>query len=224
MNPMQAAAPLEEKFSTLAIIDHVRARLDSPPIGPTTPGGDCGADLVTMMDGSLQTVAEPDRARAAAVLVGLIAYPDEIRILLTQRAADLRVHAGQIAFPGGKIEAHDESPLAAALREAREEIGLDARHVEPLGYLEPYFTGTGFRIVPAVVKITPPMALVINPDEVEDYFEVPFAFLMDRANHALHTKEFEGVTRQFYAMPYGRRHIWGVTAGILRNLYERLYC
>jgi 8-oxo-dGTP pyrophosphatase MutT (NUDIX family) len=230
MKPMPVAAPLEGRLAPLAIIDHVRARLNSPPLRPAALRRDFGADpvtiadRVTMMDGSLHTVAEPDSARAAAVLVGLIAYPDEIRILLTQRAADLRVHAGQIAFPGGKIDADDQSPLAAAMREAHEEIGLDTRHIEPLGTLEPYFTGTGFRIVPVVVKITPPMALTINPNEVEDYFEVPFGFLMDRANHALHSKEFDGVTRQFYAMPYGRRHIWGVTAGILRNLYERLYC
>lgn len=220
---MQAEAPLEGDFSPRAVIDRVRTRLETQAIGRSLQRGGSGSGLVTMMDGSVETVAEPELSKPAAVLVGLIAYPDEIKVLLTQRTAALRVHAGQIAFPGGKIEPRDESPLAAALREAHEEIGLDARQVEPLGYLEPYFTGTGFRIVPAVVKITPPLALAANPDEVEDYFEVPFAFLMDRANHALHTKEFEGVTRQFYAMPYGRRHIWGVTAGILRNLYERLY-
>ncbi|SFK11250.1 8-oxo-dGTP pyrophosphatase MutT, NUDIX family [Methylocapsa palsarum] len=220
---MQAAATSEEKFSPLAVFDHVRARLERAADRQGNRRSSSGAGLFTMMDGSVETVAEPERSMAAAVLVGLIAYPDEIKILLTQRAAALRVHAGQIAFPGGKIEQRDESPLGAALREAQEEIGLDARQVEPLGYLEPYFTGTGFRIVPAVVKITPPVALTINPDEVEDIFEVPFAFLMDQANHALHTREFEGVSRQFYAMPYGERHIWGVTAGILRNLYERLY-
>lgn len=162
-------------------------------------------------------------ARAAAVLVGLVAYPGEVRVLLTQRAAALRVHSGQIAFPGGKIEAHDESPVAAALREAHEEIGLESSCVAPLGYLDPYLTGTGFCIIPVVARVSPPLALELNREEVEDAFEAPFAFLMDAANHALETREFEGRMRQFYAMPFGERHIWGVTAGILRNLYERLY-
>jgi 8-oxo-dGTP pyrophosphatase MutT (NUDIX family) len=154
----------------------------------------------------------------------LAAYPDEVRVILTQRTAALRVHSGQIAFPGGKIDAHDKNAAAAALREAHEEIGLDPRHVEPLGYLDPFTTGTGFCIVPVVAKITVPVAFKINPGEVDEAFEVPFAFLMDSANHALHHKEVDGKLRHFHAMPYGARNIWGVTAGILRNLYERLYC
>lgn len=162
--------------------------------------------------------------RAAAVLVGLVAYPNEVRVILTQRASTLRVHSGQIAFPGGKIEAEDEGPVAAALREAHEEIGLEAGCVEPLGYLDPYVTGTGFHIIPVVAKVSPPLALRLNREEVEESFEAPFAFLMDAANHALEAREFDGRMRHFYAMPYGDRHIWGVTAGILRNLYERLYC
>jgi 8-oxo-dGTP pyrophosphatase MutT (NUDIX family) len=107
------------------------------------------------------------------------------------------------------------------LREAREEIGLDPRHVEPLGYLDPFPTGTGFCIVPVVAKVATPVTFEINPEEVDEAFEVPFAFLMDTA--ALHHKEVEGKIRRFHAMPYGGRNIWGVTAGILRNLYERLY-
>lgn len=160
---------------------------------------------------------------AAAVLIGLVAYPNEVTVILTQRSASLPVHAGQVAFPGGKIEASDASPAAAAVREAYEEIGLHPRHVELLGYLDPYLTGTGFRIVPVVARIEPPFVLELNRGEVEDCFEVPFAFLMDEANHALTARKWEGRTRVFYAMPYAERNIWGATAGILRNLYERLY-
>lgn len=165
----------------------------------------------------------PPRLRPAAVLIGLAAHPHEVTIILTQRTAALRVHSGQIAFPGGSIEARDKSPVAAALREAQEEIGLDPAQVEPLGTLDPYTTGTGYWIIPVVAKVVAPVALTINREEVDEAFEVPFAFLMDAANHAVHHKEFDGQLRHFHAMPYGERNIWGVTAGILRNLYERLY-
>ena len=160
---------------------------------------------------------------AAAVLVGLVSYPDEVTVILTRRSTALPVHSGQIAFPGGKIEPFDESPAAAALREANEEIGLDARHVEPIGYLQPRTTGTGFRVVPVVAKIEPPLRLRLNQHEVEEAFEVPFAFLMNEANHSLCAREWQGQMRQFYAMVYEKRDIWGLTASILRNLYERLY-
>jgi 8-oxo-dGTP pyrophosphatase MutT (NUDIX family) len=109
------------------------------------------------------------------------------------------------------------------LREAQEEIGLDPCHVEPLDYLDPCPTGTGFCIVPVVAKVTTPITFEINPEEVDEAFELPFAFLMDTANHALHHKEVEGKIRRLHAMPYCGRNIRGVTAGILRNLYERLY-
>jgi 8-oxo-dGTP pyrophosphatase MutT (NUDIX family) len=160
--------------------------------------------------------------RAAAVLIPLVADQGEVRIILTQRASDLPVHSGQIAFPGGKIEA-GEDPVTAALREAEEEIGLNARHIEPIGFLEPYLSGSGFRIIPVVAKVEPPFNLAVNPAEVAEAFEVPFGFLMDEANHEMRSMEWNGGMRQFYAMPYGERYIWGVTAGILRNLYERLY-
>jgi 8-oxo-dGTP pyrophosphatase MutT (NUDIX family) len=161
--------------------------------------------------------------RPAAVLVPIVARDNSATVLLTRRAAHLRQHSGQIAFPGGKIDETDGSPVHAALREAREEIGLDARHVEPVGYLDDYVTGTGFRIFPVVAIVRPPFDLTINPSEVDDVFEVPVEFLMEPANHLLHEREHGGVARRFYAMPYGERYIWGATAGMLRNLYVRLY-
>jgi 8-oxo-dGTP pyrophosphatase MutT (NUDIX family) len=205
---MHATARSDPRFAPANVFAHVRARLTLTP----------------QAQGAEGAARDPNAAACpAAVLIALTGYKDEVRVILTQRTKALRVHSGQIAFPGGKIDAQDESPAAAALREAHEEIGLDARHVEPLGYLDPFSTGTGFRIIPVVAKVTPPLTLKINPDEVDEAFEVPFAFLMDAANHTEHIREFEGKLRRFHAMPYGTRNIWGATAGILRNLYERLY-
>jgi 8-oxo-dGTP pyrophosphatase MutT (NUDIX family) len=161
--------------------------------------------------------------RRAAVLVDLAACPGEVRGILTPRTIALPGYSGQIAIPGGKIEARDKSPAATALCEAREEIGLDAGHVEPLGYPDPYPTGPGFSIVPVVAKAAAPVAIKINPDTLIEAFEVPFAFIINAANHALRHEQLDGKTRHFHAMPYGALNIWSVTAGILRNLYERLY-
>jgi 8-oxo-dGTP pyrophosphatase MutT (NUDIX family) len=162
-------------------------------------------------------------ARTAAVLIGLVEREDGLHVILTQRASALRVHSGQIAFPGGKMDPGDSSPAATALREVHEEIGIPADRIDVLGYLGAYLTRTGFRIVPVVARIRTPFRVVINPEEVVDTFEVPFAFLMSEANHQLREREWKGLQRRFYAMPYGERNIWGITAGILRNLYERLY-
>jgi 8-oxo-dGTP pyrophosphatase MutT (NUDIX family) len=160
-------------------------------------------------------------ARAAAVLAPVVARPEGLTMLLTQRASHLRAHAAQVAFPGGKIDP-GETALQTALREAQEEIGLEARFVEPLGWLDPYLTGTGFRIAPLVALVEPGFALTLNPEEVEAAFETPLAFLMDEANHEIHAREWGGKTRRYYAMPYHDRYIWGATAGMLRNLWERL--
>jgi 8-oxo-dGTP pyrophosphatase MutT (NUDIX family) len=157
------------------------------------------------------------------VLVPIVMREGAPAILLTERAAHLRTHSGQIAFPGGKMDAGDPSPLETALREAKEEIGLDRRDVEPLGYLDPYLSSSNFFVVPAVALVSPGLTLHPNPDEVAAVFEVPLAFLMDEVNHELHCREWNGRIRQYYAMPYGAHYIWGVTAGILRNMYERLY-
>jgi 8-oxo-dGTP pyrophosphatase MutT (NUDIX family) len=160
--------------------------------------------------------------RPAAVLLPIVDRLDGLSVLLTLRASDLRAHSGQVAFPGGKIDA-GETPREAALREAREEIGLEERFVEPLGWLDPYFTGTGFRVAPLVALVNPPFALKINKLEVDEVFETPFAFLMDAANHRLEEREWQGRRRKYYAMPHEGRYIWGATAGILRNLYEKLF-
>jgi 8-oxo-dGTP pyrophosphatase MutT (NUDIX family) len=162
------------------------------------------------------------KARPAAVLAPIIARPEGLSVLLTLRASHLRAHSGQVAFPGGKVDP-GEVPLATALREAREEIGLEPRFIEPLGWLDPYLTGTGFRVAPLVALIDPGFTLTINDDEVADVFETPFAYLMDPDNHLLQEREWRGTTRKFYAMPHGERYIWGATAGILRNLWERLF-
>jgi 8-oxo-dGTP pyrophosphatase MutT (NUDIX family) len=160
--------------------------------------------------------------RPAAVLVPVVDRPAP-GVILTMRTSELPSHAGQIAFPGGKIDEADKGPLAAALREAKEEIGLDAGLVEPLGYLDLYLTFSGFRILPVVARVESGYALTLNAAEVADAFEVPLDFLMGPHNHQRHTRDWKGITRQYYAMPYQERYIWGVTAGILRNLYERLY-
>ncbi|MGA2485408.1 MAG: CoA pyrophosphatase [Roseiarcus sp.] len=198
-----------------------RARLAAEPAADAYSSllarrGDHALDGLTI---DPQTVAA---ARPAAVLAPIIPRPQGLTVLLTLRAAHLRSHSGQVAFPGGKIDA-GETPAETALREAREEIGLASSLVEPLGWLDPYLTGTGYRVTALVALIDPAFAPTLNPDEVADAFETPFAFLMDAANHRLEERQWRGRTRKFYAMPYGERYIWGVTAGILRNLYERLF-
>ena len=161
--------------------------------------------------------------KPAAVLVPVVNHAAEATILLTLRVQTLRAHSGQIAFPGGRIDPEDASPAEAALREAREEIGLDPACVVPIGYLDPYLTGTGYLVIPTVAVVEPPFTLTLNPSEVADTFEVPLAFLMNPCNHLRHSRDFNGTLRNFYAMPYAERYIWGATAGMLRNLFERLY-
>lgn len=160
--------------------------------------------------------------RPAAVLVPVVDRPAP-GVILTMRTSELTSHAGQIAFPGGKIDETDQGPLAAAMREAREEIDLQAGVIHPIGYLDVYLTFSGFRILPLVARVDPDYQLALNASEVADAFEVPLDFLMGPENHQRHSRDWKGIRREYYAMPYQERYIWGVTAGILRNLYERVY-
>jgi 8-oxo-dGTP pyrophosphatase MutT (NUDIX family) len=213
---MNESATIENDFFARA---RGRFTLEVPPaltdLTATSVRGDL--DLDPQMWERAGVVA----SRPAAVLVGIVDRA-EPTVLLTRRTPELSNHAGQIAFPGGKIDPHDETPLGAAIREADEEIGLARDKIEPIGYLDLYLTFSGFRILPALARIAPDYTLKINHAEVEDAFEVPLDFLMTPANHQRHSRENRGVTRHYYAMPFEERYIWGITAGILRNLYERM--
>ena len=159
----------------------------------------------------------------AAVLAGLITRPEGLSVLLTRRSDALRRHSGQVALPGGRAEP-GETPVQTALREAEEEVGLAPRFVRPIGLGDLYRTGTGYAITPVVALIRPGFELTPDPGEVAEIFETPFRFLMDPANHERKTwVDAEGEQRPYYAMPHEGRMIWGVTAGLFRSLYERLF-
>lgn len=158
----------------------------------------------------------------AAVLVPIVQRESGPTLLLTQRTAHLHDHAGQISFPGGRVETTDASPIDTALRETEEETGLDRRHIEVIGSLPDYCTGTGFRVMPVVGLVQPPFELHPDSFEVAEIFEVPLSFLMDGMHHQRRTAEFQTGRRTFYAMPYQRYFIWGATAGMLRNLFHYL--
>jgi 8-oxo-dGTP pyrophosphatase MutT (NUDIX family) len=168
-------------------------------------------------------VTGPRQLRDAAVLIPVVDHGPEASVILTKRAEKLTSHSGQVAFPGGRIDPTDVSPEAAALREAKEEIGLDAGHVEIIGRMPDYVSGSGYRIAPVLSIVRPGFTLSINEHEVDAAFEVPLRFLMDPANHAQNSREFNKRVWVYYDMPYGGQRIWGVTAGIIRTLYERLY-
>ena len=170
----------------------------------------------------LAAIAAMRPIRTATVLVPIIARA-EPTVLFTQRTAHLADHAGEIAFPGGKIEAVDASPAAAALREAEEEVSLDRRFVEPIGYLDVHVTPSGYRILPVLARVHEGFSLHFNRGEVHDTFEAPLAFLMAPQNHRREKAEWNGLTTSIYAIPFNDHKIWGVTAGILRNLWERIY-
>lgn len=158
--------------------------------------------------------------RAAAVLVGLVDRPEGFNIMLTQRTAHLSRHAGQIAFPGGRVDDGDADAIATALRETEEEIGLSREHIEPIGRLDRYVTRTGFTVTPIVALVQPPFTLMLDANEVDEAFEVPLSFILDPANRLKESYDYQGVERHFYVFRYGERNIWGATAGMLVNLAE----
>lgn len=159
----------------------------------------------------------------AAVLVPVVIRPTGPTVLLTQRTAHLRDHAGQVSFPGGRCEESDASAEATALREAEEEVGLDPGQVELLGRLPEYRTGTGFVVTPVVGLVTPPLNLKLDDFEVAEVFEPPLAFLLDRANHQRQTMEIRGERHEFWAMPWQGYFIWGATAGMLVTLHRFMF-
>ena len=158
----------------------------------------------------------------AAVLVPLIEHASGMTVLLTQRTDHLNDHAGQVSFPGGKIDDTDADEIEAALRETQEEVGIEPRLVEVVGRLDDYITGTGFTITPVVGLLQPGFTVTPDPFEVADVFEVPLAFFLDADNHHRESRFWKGRERHFYVMPYEDRYIWGATAGMLVNLYDAL--
>jgi 8-oxo-dGTP pyrophosphatase MutT (NUDIX family) len=194
-------------------LEELRRRFAAPPVAETIYGD----------EGPRPAAGE---LRPAAVLLPIVARGPEdaahLTMLFTRRAAHLKEHSGQVSFPGGRVAQHDATPEATALREAREEIGLDPGRVELLGRMPEYHTRTGFRITPVVGIVMPPFELQPDAGEVEEIFEVPLAFLLDPANHQRQSREWQGELRWFFAMPYERHYIWGATAGIVVNLARQL--
>ena len=186
------------------------------------------AEIIAALDPARNIEIEDERYleierdyREAAVLIPITDRPDP-GVILTQRPEWLRSHAGQVAFPGGKIDADDVDAIAAALREAEEELAMPREHVNVLGETDIYHTGSGYRIAPVVGIIPPDLPLIANPDEVSDWFEVPLAFLLDPANLKRKHGIWQGQNRQYYDMTWQGRRIWGVTAGIIANLARRI--
>ena len=204
--------------------DALKARFASPPLWQP--------EVVRESSFSTRAPAE------AAVLVPIVLRGNdfsESTVLLTQRASHMSTHSGQIAFPGGKVDPEDADMRATALREAYEEVGLHPRHVQVIGELPVYVTGTAFWVTPVIALVSPDFALAPNPNEVQDVFEVPLAFLMNPAHHRRHAFQWQGVQRHWFSMRHNdtlcaadgqvdatERYIWGATAAMLRNLYRFL--
>jgi 8-oxo-dGTP pyrophosphatase MutT (NUDIX family) len=164
----------------------------------------------------------PESHKQSAVLVPLIQRPDGLSVLFTERASHLRNHAGQISFPGGRIEDTDADPIAAALRETEEEIGLSRRYIQPIGYLPPYLVLTGYRIIPVVALVQADFTLTLDAGEVASAFETPLTYLLNPAHHAARERQIGEITVHAYDISYGERCIWGATAGMVMSLYRML--
>ena len=172
-------------------------------------------DLLTADDLERQHEIAKGGSKPAAVLLLVVNHPGDPTVVFTQRTAHLADHAGQISFPGGRVEEGDRTPEHTALREAEEEVGIPGDRVEILGRLPEYHTGTGYRVTPVVGWAEPPLTYQPDPREVADVFEVPLAFLLDAGNHRYESAFFKGRMRKYWAVPYGERFIWGATAGML---------
>ena len=205
MRPSAAGTALSELGGRLHPLDH-------PPCG----SGWNRAELADLLPSG-------HVFREAAVLVGIVDHPHAAPgVLLTRRTVTLTHHGGQISFPGGSIDPGDAGPREAALREAWEEIRLPEAHVEPLGYLDPYVTITGFRVLPLVARLRPGFALTADPAEVDEVFEAPLSFLLDRRHLQRHAGDFRGKRRHYWQVRYGDHRIWGATAAMLVNLRDRI--
>ena len=189
----------------------LRAALDAPLSGSSDY--DLNPDTVLPANRKL---------RPAAVLVAIEPHPDGPRVLLTKRAAHLDQHPGQVAFPGGKVDAGDRDDTAAALREANEEVGLDPSNVDVLGHLSVHETVTGFRVTPVVGELSISFTPVPEAGEVDEVFHVPLAFLSDLSNYTVEARHWNNQWRRYYTVPYGPYYIWGATARILYGLAERM--
>jgi 8-oxo-dGTP pyrophosphatase MutT (NUDIX family)/predicted Fe-S protein YdhL (DUF1289 family) len=209
--PARAAVQATQRDAQIARLRRALIGLGSPPGGPAWNRAEL-ADLI------------PDNMvfAPAAVLVGLVPRDTGWHVMLTLRTDDLRHHAGQVSFPGGRIEAGDADPVAAAVREAHEEIGVMAAQIEPLGYLDPFDTISAFHVYPVVARIAADYRPKLDPREVADVFEVPLDYLMDATNIRLVAREFAGKQRHYHEYSYARHRIWGATAAMLVNLRERL--
>jgi 8-oxo-dGTP pyrophosphatase MutT (NUDIX family) len=199
---------------------HIREALSSHASGRDE-------DMLWLVGSSPEAVARirasfPATKKPAAVLVPLVERDQGMTVLLTQRAATLKDHAGQVSFPGGRIDPVDADAWRAALREAHEEIGLSENFIEFAGYLPDHWVGTGFRVTPVVAFVNPGYELRIATAEVHDVFEVPLQYILDEANHKVRRRELGGVMVEAYDIPYGNRNIWGATAGMLLTLRRLL--
>lgn len=210
----------EVRLAAVPPIDEVRRRIAA---ASANPGIRRNSGLAVRGDHDLNPDLKPKAPLLpAGVLVPLVDRPSGLSVLLTRRTSHLSAHAGQISFPGGRVDPGDADAVAAALRETQEEVGLTPDRIEILGRLDTYHIRTGFEVTPVVGLLRPPFTLVLDSFEVAEAFEVPLGFILDPANHQRQSRIENGQERHFWAMPYGDHFIWGATAGMLMNLYEIL--